>query len=339
MRRPSDHDGDGREAVARRAASLAAVLRTPAAPAEPADPDPAEQPDAASAGGQLHPVTAPPHASAEERGEGADQPARGEVVAVYSPKGGVGTSFLASRLALAAARFSGLRTVLVDLDPNRGDAATLVLEPVRVRIQRSALELAKPAARRPAASDLAGEHPCGLHVLAPLPLDPAGEQFDARAVTGLLDVLRASYALAVVDVPAAVDDSTVAALAAADRVLLVTVPEEHCVQRVRRLVRALRQHQTPLERMGVWHNMDDPGSGADAELVAHALDLPLVATVPFDHEGVQAAINTDQDPADQLGVDPVSRAICELAGQLWPAPAPLNLPGSWRPERPRRRRR
>jgi pilus assembly protein CpaE len=314
-------------------------LRTSAPPAEPADPNPAEQPDATSPGDQLHPVTAPPHASAEERGEGAGQPARGEIVAVYSPKGGVGTSFLASRLALAAARFSGLRTVLVDLDPNRGDAVTLVLEPVRVRIQRSALELAKPAARRPAASDLAGEHPCGLHVLAPLPLDPAGEQFDAKAVTRLLDVLRASYALAVVDVPAAIDDSTVAALAAADRVLLVTVPEEHCVQRVRRLVRALRQHQTPLERMGVWHNQDDPDSGADAEKVARALDLPLVATVPFDPEGVRAAINADEDPAEHLGGDPVTQAICQLTARLWPAATPLDLPGAWQPAGLRRRRR
>jgi pilus assembly protein CpaE len=334
MRRPSSHDGEGGEAVARRSASLTAVLRTSAAAAEPADPDPAEQLET-SPDGQLHPVAAAPQPDAEESREGAGQPARGEIVAVYSPKGGVGTSFLASRLALAAHRFSGRRTVLVDLDPNRGDAATLV----GVRIQRSALELAKPAGRRPAASDLAGEHPCGLHVLAPLPLDPAGEQFDAKAVTRLLDALRASYVLTVVDVPAAVDDSTVAALAAADRVLLVTVPEEHCVQRVRRLVRALRQHQTPLERMGVWHNQDDPHSGADAELVARALDLPLVATVPFDPEGVRAAINADEDPAEQLGGDPVTQAICQLTARLWPPTTPLGLPGAWQPADRRRRRR
>ena len=41
----------------------------------------------------------------------------GEVLAVYSPKGGVGTSLLTSQLASAAAAFSQLHTVLVDLNP------------------------------------------------------------------------------------------------------------------------------------------------------------------------------------------------------------------------------
>jgi pilus assembly protein CpaE len=285
--------------IARRGQPLEAVLRDAAFRSDNGKQPDRERMTALTAEGKLP-------AAARERSPG-------EVVAVYSPKGGVGTSFLASRLALAAAVRCGRRVALGDLDPSRGDAPTLV----GVRVQRSFLELLGDDP--PEIGDLAASHASGLDVFAPLPLDPAAGLVDGGAVERLFALLRAAYDVAVVDVPATIDEATVAALAAADRAFLVTVPEETCVQRARRLVRALRSHNVPLARVAVLHNMDTKLAGADAALIVAELDLPLAGVMPFDPVAIWAAINSDADPADRLGDDPVTAAVVDLALRLWPA--------------------
>jgi pilus assembly protein CpaE len=272
--------------------------------------------------------TLPASLRAGPTGEAA---AAGEVLAVYSPKGGVGTSLLASRLALAAAVYSPLHTALVDLNPAGGDAPTIS----GVVLARSLLELLADGddASRPPVGQLVELHPCGLEVAGPLPLDPAADRCTAEAVAPLLARLRAAYDLVVADLPARIDDWTVTLLAAADRTLLVTVPERPCQRQVRALVGGLRAHRYPLDHLLLLHNMDD-GKGAAAAAAAD-LQLPLGGVIPSAPSAVRGAVNGDQDPVEQLAQGPVGRAVCDLARALWPAH--MTLAPSGRGGRRRRR--
>src|SRR6266540_5649064 len=269
---------------------------------------PLRQPsDSSVPAASLAPATAPAESVA-----GA---ASGEILALYSPKGGVGTSFLASRLALAAAAFSPLHTALVDLDPAGGDAPAMA----GVALRRSLLELVAdgPADAHPSIAQLVELHPCGLEVLGLLPFDPAADQLTGEAVAPLLAQLRTAYDLVVADVPARADDWTVTLMVAADRTLLVTVPERPCLRDVRLLVDALREHSYPLEHVSVLHNMDDGKAAAAA--VADDLQLPLTGVIPYAPGAVRAAVNGNDDAVGQLADNPVGRAICDVARALWPA--------------------
>jgi pilus assembly protein CpaE len=241
--------------------------------------------------------------------------ASGEIVALYSPKGGVGTSFLASRLALAAAAFSPLHTALVDLNPAGGDAPAMA----GVAVRRSLLDLVGdgPADSHPSLAHLVELHSCGLEILGPLPFDPRVDQLTGEAVAPLFAELRGAYNLVIADVPARQDDWTVTLIAAADRTLLVTVPERPCLGKIRQVVDALGEHGYSLDHVSVLHNMDD-GKGAAAS-VADDLQLHLAGVIPYAPGAVRAAVNGDNDAAEHLTDDPVGRAVCDLARSLWPA--------------------
>jgi Flp pilus assembly CpaE family ATPase len=291
-------DETDQEAVARRGDGLSALLRGP----WPGHPPAREPPEGSPP--TVEPPDWPVPADACSAGKG--------VVAVHSPKGGVGVSFIASRLALVFAARGPGRTALVDLDVSGGDAGTLT----GVTLERSVLELLDLGPRQAVAGveRLAARHPSGLRVLAPAPFDPAAAALDGRGVSRLVGILRAAYHTIVLDLPASVDDRTVSALWTADQVLLVTTPEATCVRRARRLVEALSANRFPLQRVAVLHNMDDPGSGVDADAVSAALALPLAGRIPFSRPAVRDAVNGD--PAPPQAAEQVGEAIHRLAGRL-----------------------
>jgi len=256
----------------------------------------------------------------------------GEVVAVFSSKGGVGTSFLATRLALIAAGLSPLHTVLVDLDLTGGDAPSLV----GVQLERSLLEWLAPAdhEQHPAVTELASVHPSGLEVLGSLPLDPRAGGVDGAAITALLQALRACYDVVLVDVPAAIDDRTVTAVAAADRAIIVTVPEQPCLRQVSLFVEALGSHDLPVDHLVVVHNMDRRRTH-EAMATATSLGLPLLATIPDAPRPVRAAVNAAGVGGGGLFEQRLGKrvdlAVYDAAVQLWPETLRLH-------RRPRRHR-
>ena len=87
------------------------------------------------------------------------------IVAVYSPKGGVGTTTIATNIAIAAAQRRPDRVVLVDLDLQFGGVAThLNLDPKQTLadVVRDEAALREPELLR----TYAMRHDSGLHVLA-----------------------------------------------------------------------------------------------------------------------------------------------------------------------------
>ena len=101
------------------------------------------------------------------------------IVAVYSPKGGVGTTTIATNIAVVAAQRKSNRVVLVDLDLQFGGVAThLNLDPKQTLadVIRDEAALREPELLR----TYAMRHDSGLHVLAAPPTPQAAELDHAR---------------------------------------------------------------------------------------------------------------------------------------------------------------
>ena len=164
-------------------------------------------------------------------------------VAVHSPKGGAGTSTIATNVATAAAQTKPDQVVIVDLDLQFGQVATyLNVEPRQTLadVVRDDSALREPELLR----TFATRHDSGLHVLAA----PQGPE-QARLITPdhvdrILTTLLESYDQVVIDTGSWLDERTLKAFEHAEQVLFVVNPEIATLKATNALLEYLNESGT-----------------------------------------------------------------------------------------------
>lgn len=158
----------------------------------------------------------------EHLGFGGKHGQRGRVVAVFSPKGGAGTTTIATNLAIAASRPGAVAPILVDADLPFGDVAiTLGLDPIQGLADATGADLDHQRLR----SLLVNEPSSGLRTLL-APADPArAEVITAADVTRTLGVCRGCAPVVFVDTSSSFDEVTLSILEQADAVVVVASTE------------------------------------------------------------------------------------------------------------------
>jgi pilus assembly protein CpaE len=247
---------------------------------------------------------------------------RGEVFAVYSPKGGLGTTSVAVNLADAFARTNAdSRVALADLAVGGGD--------VRVFLNLSPAyhmgDLVKKLDRADAELFYSLLTPTqrGVWVL-PGPDDPElDDELGSSTTSSMIDQLRLHFAFTVLDCEHHLSARTVAALDAADRVVLVTQLNVPSLRSMQRTLVLCRQLGYPTEKLCVLVNRykaDDVLTLKDASQV---LTCDVATTLPNDYQLSSSAL-TQGVPVAQLSVDAeLSRSYARLAAKLGGSPADL----------------
>ncbi len=142
------------------------------------------------------------------------------VVAVFGPRGGVGTTFLATHLAAAFAR-RGRECLLVDLDLAFGDVSIAVGAPAEgVRTILDLLPVVGELSARHL-DEVLWTHPEGFRVLLAPHVPPDAGQIGAVEVSSAVAGLRRLTDVVLLHLPRGFDEVTHTALAGADRVLVV----------------------------------------------------------------------------------------------------------------------
>jgi len=145
-------------------------------------------------------------------------------VAVHSPRGGVGTTTVATNVAMVKAREKPDRVVLVDLHLQFGQVATLL----NVEAKQSLADVARDDAALTEPELLrtyAARHDSGLHVLAAPTSPELAELITAAHVDKILTTLLESYDLVVIDAGSWLDERTMTAFEHAESVLFTVTPE------------------------------------------------------------------------------------------------------------------
>ena len=145
-------------------------------------------------------------------------------VAVYSPKGGVGTTTIAVNVAIAAVARRPDRVVLVDMARQFGGVAThLNLDPKHTLadVVRDHAALREPELLR----TYAMRHASGLHVLAAPAAPESAETITPAHVAQILSTLLQRYELVVVDAGSTLDERVLTIFEAAESVILPVYPE------------------------------------------------------------------------------------------------------------------
>ena len=164
-------------------------------------------------------------------------------VAVYSPKGGVGTTTVATNIAIAAVAKRPDKVVLVDFALQFGGVATLLnLDPKQTiaDVVRDETPLTEPELLR----TYAMRHDSGLHVLAAPAAPESSETITKAHVKQILSILLEGYDMVVVDAGSTLDERVLTVFEAAESVLLTVTPEIGALKSMHALLEYLAEAGT-----------------------------------------------------------------------------------------------
>lgn len=242
------------------------------------------------------------------------QPAtQGTVVAIYSPKGGVGKTTLAANLGVALREKTKTRVALVDSNPQFGHLG-LVLN---VHANYSLIDLLTRSEELDPelVEGMMATHASGVRVLlAPTEIERA-DAFPPQAMSKLLAEMRGMFDWIVVDTWTVLTESTLDVLETADRVLLIVVPDITCLRDTRQFLDLVESLNYPLNKFDIIINRATEG-GLDREVIEEGLRREVLMEIPQDDPLVTHSLNRGVPLVISHKRSPVSKAVMRLAEQL-----------------------
>ena len=242
---------------------------------------------------------------------------RGQVTVLFSPRGGAGQTVLATNLAVALAELTPDRVVAVDLDLLFGHMALLL-----DLVPRTALAAITPAAVRALDRDSLAyyltKHPeSSLRVVSGTLRPEESELVTGEHVRAIVEQLRRQFVHIVVDAGSRFSEPCLAAIEAADQVIVITTPESSAARATQETQRVLRDLLgVPEDRVRFVQNQPSPYGKLSSSELAEVVGSQRVLEVPFGGEDVtRAGLNGFPLVMSRSG-NPTSKAIVSLAHDL-----------------------
>ncbi len=241
---------------------------------------------------------------------------RGKVVTVFSTKGGVGKTVIASNIGVALAGQLGVRTVLLDLDLHFGDTGIML----QLKPERTIFD-AVQAFDRLDASMLRGfltHHKSGLDVLlAPVRPEDAALVTTTR-LSRIIALLREIADVVVIDTPAAFDDMVLTAIDKSDEVFAVATMDVASIKNTRISLQKLRRLGYDDSLVQLVLNRADSKVWLELSEVERAVEGKIVAKIPSDRL-VPRSVNKGTPVVADSPKSAVARSLVGLAQRIVPA--------------------
>ncbi len=216
----------------------------------------------------------------------------GLVVAVFSPKGGVGRTTVAVNLAVAAATELGQRVVIMDGSFQFGDVGVLLnLNPKSKSIADLVPEIEAAGGEIESIDTFVIDHTSGVRVLLAPPSPEMAELVTASGVRKVLATLRATHDLVVVDCTAFFNDTTLAILDAADVILTMLSLEITSIKNMRLFLEVAEQLGYESGKVRLVLNRADSALGIRVADVEHSIGRKVDETIVSDGRSVVYALN------------------------------------------------
>lgn len=235
----------------------------------------------------------------------------GRVIALFSPKGGIGVTTLATNLAVALQQLYG-DVALMDADLPFGDALVhLNTRPTRTisdMIHDGELDIDLLA-------DVLLPHNSGLKLLLAPPQPELADAVLSAMLPPVIKALRRQFKFVLVDTYHKLDDKMMAVLEHADYILLITDPELPAIKSAKLVLELGSQLGFGPNRLGVLINRADQPGGVSPAKIEKILRIDHTFRIPYDPR-ILLAINrgvivTQQDPNS-----PIAQALTNLAQEL-----------------------
>jgi pilus assembly protein CpaE len=235
------------------------------------------------------------------------------MVAVYSPKGGVGTTTIAVNVAVAHAATRPGRVLIIDLDLQFGQVAThlnviprqTVADLARDEQSQREPELLRTYAARHEAS--------GLDVLAAPGSPELADLVTAAHVERILETALLAYEAVVVDTGSALDERSLAALERAEVVLLPVYPEISALKAVHSFLDFVNEAGSIAAKTTFVLNSMFAKELLKMRDVESGLGAKVSLTLPYDPFLYLKAVNEGNPVVIGAARTPVASAMLKLA--------------------------
>ena len=215
----------------------------------------------------------------------------GQVIALFSPKGGVGRTTVAVNLAVAAATELGRQVVLMDGSFQFGDVGVLLnLNPKNKSIADLVPEL---EAGDPELSldTFVINHSAGIKVLLAPPSPEQAELITPHGVKRVLEALRRQNDLVIVDCTSWFNETTLAILDSADVVLTMLSLEITSIKNMRLFLEVADQLGYEQSKVKLVLNRADSSLGIRVADVESSIGRKVDHTIVSDGRSVVYALN------------------------------------------------
>jgi pilus assembly protein CpaE len=235
---------------------------------------------------------------------------RGRLIAVLGVTGGLGTTTIATNLAVALARTEGTGPVLLaDFDFSMGSVPSFL----DLGVEYTMLELRQERSRLEgeALRQLLPRHRSGAYVLAGPSRIEDLDEVTHEDVAGVLDLCRGAFRSIVVDAGHGFDERRMEILDAANVILLVTQLNVAALRNARRALEMLDRFGYDTERMKLVASRVGKGAAVSLADAQRSLGQPFAFAVPNDFP---AAINAIDVGIALVESKRSSRAASSLLG-------------------------
>jgi pilus assembly protein CpaF len=237
-----------------------------------------------------------------------------KTIVIFSTKGGVGKTFLATNLAVALAKEEGKRVLLVDLDLQ---VVADMLRMLNLKPHSCLVELAEQIKKQPTVDKDNYITPTKWAVdFLPAALTP--RQIHRLEFGKIKEVfaLFKDYDYVIVDAGKGFSEGLVHALNLANLILLVVTPDILSVYQTKWVLDTLQSLQLPLKMVRIVLNRDDSLSAITWQEVHQALPQDILARIPSEGKTVMQALNNGIPVVMNSARARVSLAIKKLAQDL-----------------------
>ena len=234
------------------------------------------------------------------KSDGDKQRPPGKIFSFFSPKGGTGSTTLATNMAILIHRTTKMKTLLVDLDLELGESALLLGTQPRF----SLIDFIENFRRMDAGllASYIDHHASGIDLLsAPVEPDKA-DQITAEQVRRILAFLRQHYDYIIVDTPRSFAPSTLAVFEQADLLFVVGVADLQSLRNIQRGMPLFKRVLTKgEEQIRLILNRYDPRDTISVQDVERSLGIKVFWKVSNDYEAIMSSVTAGKPCSVKVG--------------------------------------
>lgn len=248
------------------------------------------------------------------------QDEQGKIITVFSTKGGIGKTTIATNLAVALAARTGADVGMVDADLQFGDVALFLNLMPRATIADLVRDIEHLELN--VLDGYLAQFNSSVKVLSAPTRPEQAETVTGSHLSAILKTMRSSYKYTVIDTAPTFSDTMLAVLDASDIILVIAALDLPTIKNVKLCLEIMESLKYGEDKVKVILNRANTDAGMDIAEVEESLRYKFSATVPSDGKVVVASVNRGVPFVVSHPDVPVTQGIVNLArlvaGSDWP---------------------
>lgn len=233
-------------------------------------------------------------------------------IAVFSLRGGIGVSTLASNLAVGLTQLWDEESLLIDLALVNGQSALMLDLSLRNTLGDLA-EIPVDEIDVGLLEQITLQHPGGTRVLAAPRKAIEADLVTEEKVKKIISLLEAHYPYFVFDLPHDFNATTIAALDSADKILLMLAPEMASIRSAGMALSVFNDLAYPKEKIDLVLNWNFQSQGLPRDEIEAALNKKISIVIPYASGTIVSAITKGKPPVLDEEETPLKALLEDLA--------------------------